>query len=166
MASLTLQEVAQTMGVSEMTVRRYIKEGKLKAKMQYNRYFIEQNDVPLTKHFLKGEQLPRLPSQEPSCDCACNITCGCNLGMSPSGKIGIDEANLILRCVYMLFGLKDMLQTIELNDYCNIIIKDFEHIGILKEDFKSEEKVLVALQMYGQQAINIYDKINDMRKKR
>lgn len=45
-AILSLQQASLIMGVSEMTVRRYIKSGKLKATMMCNRYIINQEDIP------------------------------------------------------------------------------------------------------------------------
>lgn len=46
---LTLQQTSEMVGVSEMTIRRYIKQKKIKANMVCNRYLINQEDIPKIK---------------------------------------------------------------------------------------------------------------------
>jgi excisionase family DNA binding protein len=161
---LTLQQASELLGVSEMTVRRHIKSGKIKAVQQYNRYFISKDDLPIPKEVSsKMNQgywcaLPQLKEEE-NCDCTCDVTCIDHKGPSSKGELRLTDAIIITRYIYMIIGYKMMSQDDEVNDLYSIIYDHLNSVGLDTDDLKNETKIIVNLQKHPRIALEIYNEI-------
>ncbi len=62
---LSAQEVADRLGVSVFTIRRYIRTGKLRAVKEDGQYRLSRDDVA---EFLRSREIPQLPAGQATGD--------------------------------------------------------------------------------------------------
>jgi excisionase family DNA binding protein len=161
---LTLQQASELLGVSEMTVRRHIKSGKIKAVQQYNRYLINKDDLPIPKEASNkmnngyGCSLPQL-EEESNCDCTCDVTCIDHKGPSSRGELRLSDAIIITRYIYMIVGYKMLTEDDEVNDLFTIIYNQLHSVGLDNDDLKNDNKIIVTLQKHPRLALEIYNEI-------
>jgi excisionase family DNA binding protein len=151
----TLQEASQMLGLSEMTVRRRIKQGKIKAKIQYNRYLIEKDDLPIPTNVLRfGIQTSVL--NPPPCD----LTSGLqehDLRMNEeNASLTLYQACIITGYIGLLFYRVYALGNIALQELSNEVEKELGQIGLSREDFNNEDKILVKLIAHPNIARHLY----------
>lgn len=160
----TLREASVLSGFSELTLRRKIKNGTLKAEWQGNKYLIQKENIPEAKKFIIKKTIPALKEHEQPCECACNLCCGHDHGPSPSGMLRLHDAEIIAKHFYMLYGYH-MARTKKIatmgsnlfNEPVQLALGLLKEMGVEPSEIDDEDKIIVSLMRNPRKAVELYN---------